>query len=116
MSVWFAQLAEIRADLFAKRICGLDNTLRFMQLVQEYEEDWFNSLSIFERFKFVYNKKENTHPNLFFRVEQIRKLNAIGFNYKVAHYFRLLWWFITLRGFYGRNAILKEKNAVSMDI
>lgn len=104
--VWFSQLAEIRADLFSKRICGLENALRFMLIAHEYEENYLNSLTIFGRLKFVYDKTDNAHPNALFRAEQIRTVDEIGLTYRVAHYFRLLWWLITLRGFYGRNVIL----------
>lgn len=103
---WFSQLAEIRADLFSKRICGLENALRFMLLTHEGEENYLNSLTILGRLKFVYNKKDNAHPNAFFRAEQIRTIDEIGLSHRVAHYFRLLWWLLTLRGFYGRNIIV----------
>lgn len=114
--VWVAQLAEIRADLFSKKLCGIDAVLRFLQLMQEYEDNYFSSLVFGNRLFFVYNRKQNAHPNMLFRAEQIKKFDEIGFSYRLAHYFRLLWWLMTFRGFYGRNVIFLKKIPFSTDI
>lgn len=111
--VWHFQISEIRADIFAANICGKEPVDLFLSVLEENEKVALEQYSLFERIKVIYSARLNEHPSASFRREQVQKVDRVTTSFKMKHYFRLLIWLSTGRGFYGEYVFLKARKSIT---
>lgn len=85
----------------------------FLSVLEENEKVALEQYSLFERIKVIYSARLNEHPSASFRREQVQKVDRVTTSFKMKHYFRLLIWLSTGRGFYGEYVFLKARKSIT---
>lgn len=107
--VWHFQITEIRADSFAAKVCEKEQVDLLLSALEENELNFYYNLGIIDRLRYIYIAKLHEHPSMTFRRKILGNAGKIGFFFKIGHYFRLLLWLLTGRGFYGEYFFLKAR-------
>ena len=111
--------SEILADAYAVQICGRDAIEKLLLKLQAREREVFQeklkeleevqpSPSFWAKvkwiYKYVYDWRKMGHPAASFRVSQLGlSTKEINHWYTVKHYFRLIFWLVSGKGFYGES-------------